>query len=88
MSTRAFLPIDPEAEVEFSDILEINTLELRKLPSGTDGTELYDWAKFIAAETEELTMIAERNPVKNECDARANCCGNSFDRLLFLSVLK
>jgi len=54
---------DPEAEVEFSDILEINTLELRKLPNGTDGTELYDWAKFIAAETEEeLTMIAERNP--------------------------
>jgi predicted transposase/invertase (TIGR01784 family) len=54
---------DPETRVEFSDILEINTLELRKLPDGTDGTELYDWAKFIAAETEEeLTMIAERNP--------------------------
>ena len=54
---------DPEAEVEFSDILEILTLELRKLPESADGTELYDWAKFIAAETEEeLTMIAERNP--------------------------
>jgi predicted transposase/invertase (TIGR01784 family) len=54
---------DAEAGVEFSDILEIHTLELRKLPKGTDGTELYDWAKFIAAETEEeLTMIAERNP--------------------------
>jgi predicted transposase/invertase (TIGR01784 family) len=36
---------------------------LRKLPPGADGTELYDWAKFIAAETEEeLTMLAERNP--------------------------
>jgi predicted transposase/invertase (TIGR01784 family) len=54
---------DPDAGIEFSDILEIHTLELRKLPDGTDGTELYDWAKFIAAETEdELTMIAERNP--------------------------
>ncbi|MCL2009149.1 MAG: Rpn family recombination-promoting nuclease/putative transposase [Synergistaceae bacterium] len=53
---------DPEAGVEFSDILEIHTLELRKIPDGTDGTELYDWAKFIAAETEEeLTMIAEKN---------------------------
>jgi predicted transposase/invertase (TIGR01784 family) len=50
--------------VELSDIREINTLELLKLPEGADGTELYDWAKFIAAETEEeLYMIAERNPV-------------------------
>ena len=54
---------DPEAGVEFSDIIELHTLELRKLPKGTDGTELYDWAKFIDAETEEeLTMLAERNP--------------------------
>ena len=54
---------DPEARVEFSDIIELHTLELRKLPQGTDGTELYDWAKFIDAETEEeLTMLAEKNP--------------------------
>ena len=37
--------------------------EPEKLPEGADGTELYDWAKFIAADTEEeLNMIAERNP--------------------------
>jgi len=43
--------------------IEIYTLELGKLPDGADGTELYDWAKFIAADTEEeLNMIAERNP--------------------------
>ncbi len=54
---------DPEAGVELSDIIEIYTLELGKLPDGADGTELYDWAKFIAADTEEeLNMIAERNP--------------------------
>ena len=54
---------DQDAKVEFSDILEIHSLELRKLQKETDGTELYDWAKFIAATTEEeLTMIAERNP--------------------------
>ena len=46
------LPED-DAGVEFSDILEIHTLELGKLPKSTDGTELYDWAKFIDAETEE-----------------------------------
>ena len=54
---------DSEAGVELSDILEIHTLELKKLPDGADGTELYDWAKFIAADTEEeLNMVAERNP--------------------------
>jgi len=54
---------DPEASVEFSDIVEINTLELGKLPDGTDGTELYDWAKFIAAESEaDMEIVADRNP--------------------------
>jgi predicted transposase/invertase (TIGR01784 family) len=55
---------DREFGVELSDVVEIHTLELPKLPVSADGTQLYDWAKFIAAETEEeLTMIAERNPV-------------------------
>ena len=54
---------DKDADVEFTDILEIHVLELSKLPQVTDGTELYDWAKFIAAESEEeLDMIAQRNP--------------------------
>jgi len=54
---------DREAGVELSDIIEIHTLELVKLPPTADGTQLYDWAKFIAAETEEeLDMVAERNP--------------------------
>ena len=58
-----FVFYDPEANVAFTDIIEIYTLELGKLPKGTDGTELYDWAKFIAAESEEeLKMVAERNP--------------------------
>ena len=54
---------DSDAKIEFSDIIEIHTLELSKLPEGVDGTLLYDWAKFIDAETEEeLNMVAERNP--------------------------
>jgi len=54
---------DHDARVELADIIEIHTLELDKLPEGADGTELYDWAKFIAADTEEeLNMVAERNP--------------------------
>jgi predicted transposase/invertase (TIGR01784 family) len=58
-----FMLYDREAGVEFTDLVEVNTIELDKLPEMTDGTELYDWAKFINAKTEEeLTMIAERNP--------------------------
>ena len=54
---------DSDARIEFSDIIEIHTLEFSKLPEGVDGTLLYDWAKFIDAETEEeLNMVAERNP--------------------------
>jgi predicted transposase/invertase (TIGR01784 family) len=54
---------DPDAKVELTDIIEIYSLELRKLPEYTDGTALYDWAKFIIAETEEeLEMVAQRNP--------------------------
>lgn len=57
-----FTYYDPDAKVEFSDIVEINTLELGKLPDGSDGSKLYDWAKFIAAESdEELDIVAERN---------------------------
>jgi len=58
-----FVMYDCETGVEFTDLLEIHTLELGKLPTNADGTDLYDWAKFINAETEEeLEMIAERNP--------------------------
>jgi len=58
-----FVFYDSEAGVQFSDIIEIHTLELKKLPEKDDGTILYDWAKFIAAENEEeLNMVAERNP--------------------------
>jgi predicted transposase/invertase (TIGR01784 family) len=54
---------DKDAEVELTDIIEIHTIELRKLPASTDGTALYDWARFIAAETEEeLDMAAQSNP--------------------------
>jgi predicted transposase/invertase (TIGR01784 family) len=58
-----FKVCEPETGIELSDLIEYHTIELCKLPDGADGTKLYDWAKFIAAETEEeLNMLAERNP--------------------------
>ena len=58
-----FTHSDLETNVELTDLSEIHTIELSKLPISTDGTALYDWAKFIAAETyEELDMCAKMNP--------------------------
>jgi len=58
-----FTLYDADARVEFSDLLEVDTLELGKLPKDNDGTTLYTWAKFIAADTEEeLITVAESNP--------------------------
>ena len=54
---------DTDAKLEFTDLIEIHTIELQKLPEETDGTQLYGWAKFIAAETEEeLEMAVQANP--------------------------
>ena len=49
--------------MEFTDIIEVNTLELTKIPQAEDGTELWKWLKFLSAEREEdLNMIAEKSP--------------------------
>ena len=48
---------------EFATLTEINTLELAKLPSVDDKTELWYWMQFIKSEDGEvLEMIAERSP--------------------------
>jgi len=54
---------DPETSSEFTDLIEVNTLELTKLPASEDGTELWRWMKFLSAQNkEELDMIAEKSP--------------------------
>jgi len=52
-----------EDGMEFSDLTEINTLELRKLPPNDDSTDLWWWMKFIKSDDEEvLDMLAQRSP--------------------------
>ena len=52
-----------EDGVEFTDLTEFNTLELNKLPSDTDSTNLWYWMKFIKSDNEEeLDMLAQRSP--------------------------
>ena len=53
---------DPHTDSEFTNLLEVNTLELPKLPENADGTVLWDWLKFLDARNEEeLTMLADKN---------------------------
>jgi len=59
--------IDKETGVKFTDIIEIHTLELQKIPQETDHTVKYDWLKFLKAESEEaLDMIANRSVALNK----------------------
>jgi conserved hypothetical protein (putative transposase or invertase) len=54
---------DKEAGVTFTDVIEINTLELNKIPEQSDNTKKYDWLQFLKSEREEeFDMIAERSP--------------------------
>jgi thymidylate synthase len=42
--------------------MEIHTLELPKLPVEEDGTPLWEWMKFLNANSkEDLKMVAEKN---------------------------
>ena len=52
-----------KTNAEFTDLTEIHTLELPKLPKESDGTDLYDWLEFINANSEEeLAMLAAKSP--------------------------
>ena len=51
-----------EDGTQFTDLTEINTLELKKLPTVTDNSELWDWLEFIQTDDEEvLNMLQERS---------------------------
>ena len=54
---------DMEAKVTFTDIVEIHSLELQKIPENSDNTAKYDWVQFLKSESEEeFDMLAARNP--------------------------
>lgn len=59
-----FTMYDNENKVELTDIMEIHTLELCKVPSEHEDNRLYNWLRFIKAEEEiELEAVAERDPI-------------------------
>ena len=65
-----FTLYDPRAGVEFSNLLEIHTLELPKIPETPD-VYLWNWLRFLRAETkEELEMVANASPAIQKATAR------------------
>jgi predicted transposase/invertase (TIGR01784 family) len=65
-----FTLYDHRAAVEFTDLLEIRTLELPKIPETPD-VYLWNWLRFFSAETkEEIEMIANASPAIQKATAR------------------
>jgi len=57
------LPCDVDTGYQFTDIKEINILELRKLPIADDGSNLWAWMRFFNAESkEDLDMLVADRP--------------------------
>ena len=49
--------------IRLTNIVEVNTLELTKIPGVTDNTLKYDWLQFLKSEKEEeFDMLAAKSP--------------------------
>ena len=58
---------DNNTQSLFTDLIQVDTLELRKLPKKTDNTDLFDWLSFLKAEREEeYAVLASKSPVLNK----------------------
>ncbi|HIT90206.1 MAG TPA: Rpn family recombination-promoting nuclease/putative transposase [Candidatus Merdenecus merdavium] len=55
---------DRKTHSTFTDMVEINTLELPKLPTEPQRTKLWEWLTFfVASKEEEFDMISQENPM-------------------------
>jgi len=80
-----FTMYDKANDVELTDIVEVHTLELSKIPTEADGSRLCNWMEFIKAEGEsELEAVAQRDPLIKKAVARSmELSADERTRLLF-----
>ncbi|MDR1735450.1 MAG: Rpn family recombination-promoting nuclease/putative transposase [Oscillospiraceae bacterium] len=73
--------------MEFTNLVEIDTLELRKLPSDDDSTDLWYWMKFIQSDDEGvMEMLAQRSPtMKKAVGVLKELSADERTRMLFES---
>jgi len=58
-----FVLHDVDHHHTFTDVLQVRTLELPKVPADDDGTPAWAWMRFLAADTkEEMSMAAANDP--------------------------
>jgi predicted transposase/invertase (TIGR01784 family) len=71
--------------VEFTDLTEIDTLELVKLPANADSTDLWYWMEFIKTDRGDvLDMLAEKNPkIKKAVGILKELSADERNRMLF-----
>ena len=74
-----------EDGLEFSNLTEIDTLDLNKLPLNDDSTDLWYWMKFIKSDDEEgLKMLAMRSPeMKKAVGVLKRLSANEQTRMLY-----
>ena len=61
-----FRMLEAEEHFEFNGLMEIDVLNLEKLPAEGEG-KLWEWLRFLKADgEEELKMVAEKNAVIKE----------------------
>jgi len=70
---------------EFTDLTEIDTLELSKLPPDADNSDLWYWMKFINSDDREvMNMIAEKSPqMKKAVGVLMELSADERNRMLF-----
>jgi predicted transposase/invertase (TIGR01784 family) len=73
---------DKKDDTYFGDFEEIHVLELRKLPEKSDGTQIWNWGKFIGAKSEEdIMMTALNNPaIEKAAEALREASGDEAVR--------
>ena len=76
---------DKNSGSTFTEKLEVNTLEIPKLPKETDKTELFNWMTFLKSEKkEEFEVISEVNPnIKKAYGVLKELSQDERTRLLF-----
>ncbi|MCL1825305.1 MAG: Rpn family recombination-promoting nuclease/putative transposase [Betaproteobacteria bacterium] len=81
---------DARTQSEFTDLAEINTLELPKLPNEADGSKLWAWLEFLKTDSKErMEMLAEKNPdVKKAVVRLAKLSADEKARMLHEARLK
>ena len=66
----------------FTDLIEVDILELKKLPDKYDGSPLWDWLTFIKTNNEEtMKMLSEKNPeIEKAYDTLIDMSGDEGER--------